>query len=357
MYEAESNLGENGSAVPKLEEARTSDIESDEADIFERRRKFGELSKRLDAHRKETLKLRGNDLRYNMYIKKIQKLTRKDLGLDLEAYKDFVNNLKQFAHVNADFEIFAKDNLKLNDPEYRELIRLNGEIVTSPSDITEAERVKLRTADIYNTLRKLKREYDSHLVDKDRKNIEEFTKDVRKYLQADWDLFEFVKAFYIRRKKEVADRDKQTKIEFDKITPGDLKKAGLSQKDFEQIKMLHALDKELFQPHVYGARSTHSMVVNVSKYGPELSKEAKEILYRPPKMRALYEKYWQLAKVAEGKTKKELDYDLNIKFNAIYPKKTTEELNYIDLIFTKLDLAVEEDIRALIAEEKNMKQL
>ncbi len=228
MFEAESNLGENGSAVPKLEEARTSDIESDEADIFERRRKFGELSKRLDAHRKETLKLRGNDLRYNMYIKKIQKLTRKDLGLDLEAYKDFVNNLKQFAHVNADFEIFAKDNLKLNDPEYRELIRLNGEIVTSPSDITEAERVKLRTADIYNTLRKLKREYDSHLVDKDRKNIEEFTKDVRKYLQADWDLFEFVKAFYIRRKKEVADRDKQTKIEFDKITPGDLKKAGLS---------------------------------------------------------------------------------------------------------------------------------
>ena len=46
---------------------------------------------------------------------------------------------------------------------------------------------------------------------------------------------------------------------------------------------------------------------------------------------------------------------MNIKFNAIYPKKTTEELNYIDLIFTKLDLAVEEDIRALIAEEKNMK--
>ena len=91
------------------------------------------------------------------------------------------------------------------------------------------------------------------------------------------------------------------------------------------------------------------MVVNVSKYGADLNKEAKEILYRPPKLRALYEKYWQLAKYAEGKTKHELDYDLNVGFKAFYPKKTAEELNYIDLIFNKLDLAVEEDVRALIA--------
>ena len=54
MFEAQSNLGENGVAIPKLEEAKTSDIESDEVDIFERRRKFGELSKRLDIHRRET---------------------------------------------------------------------------------------------------------------------------------------------------------------------------------------------------------------------------------------------------------------------------------------------------------------
>lgn len=45
-----------------------------------------------------------------------------DLGLDLEAYKDYVNNLKQFAHLNSDFEIFAKDSLKLTDPQYREMV-------------------------------------------------------------------------------------------------------------------------------------------------------------------------------------------------------------------------------------------
>ena len=37
----------------------------------------------------------------------MQKLTRMDLGLDMEAYKDYINNLKQFAHLNHDFEIYA----------------------------------------------------------------------------------------------------------------------------------------------------------------------------------------------------------------------------------------------------------
>lgn len=31
-------------------------------------------------------------------------------GLDIAAYKDYVNNLKQFAHINKDFEVFARDD-------------------------------------------------------------------------------------------------------------------------------------------------------------------------------------------------------------------------------------------------------
>jgi hypothetical protein len=53
--------------------------------------------------------------------------------------------------------------------------------------------------------------------------------------------------------------------------------------------MLYALDKQLFMPSEYGQFSPYSMIVNVSKYGPDLNKEAKDILYRPPKMRSLYE--------------------------------------------------------------------
>ena len=35
-----------------------------------------------------------------------------DLGLDLEGYKDYVNNLKEFAKYDKDWEILAEDNAK-----------------------------------------------------------------------------------------------------------------------------------------------------------------------------------------------------------------------------------------------------
>lgn len=93
--EALENLGERaGLAAQNLEEAKTEDIESEEVDIFERKAKFDELLKRIEKHRKEKANLRGNDLRYNVYMRKLNKLTRMDLGLDIEAYKDYINNLK-----------------------------------------------------------------------------------------------------------------------------------------------------------------------------------------------------------------------------------------------------------------------
>ena len=89
---------------------KTDDIESEEADIMDRVSKFKELKRRLDEHRKMSSNLRGNDLRYNVYIKKMQKLTRKDLGLDVEAYKDYCNNLKIFASYNNDYQILSENN-------------------------------------------------------------------------------------------------------------------------------------------------------------------------------------------------------------------------------------------------------
>jgi hypothetical protein len=40
----------------------------------------------------------------------MEKLTRMEHGLDLEGYKDYVNNLKEFAKFNKDWEILAQDN-------------------------------------------------------------------------------------------------------------------------------------------------------------------------------------------------------------------------------------------------------
>lgn len=55
----------------------------------------------------------------------MNKLTRNELGLDVEGYKDFVNNLKQFAHVNNDFELYARDQLVIDEIGYRRLIKVH----------------------------------------------------------------------------------------------------------------------------------------------------------------------------------------------------------------------------------------
>lgn len=140
-FEATGALGldNTDAAIQDLEGAKTTDIESEEADIFERKRKFDTLVKRMEKHRKETAHLRGNDLRYNIYMRKIQKLTRHDLGLDIEAYRDYVNNLKQFAHLNQDFELYARDQLKIDEPGYRHLIEVGFEGETEEQKL---ERIK-----------------------------------------------------------------------------------------------------------------------------------------------------------------------------------------------------------------------
>lgn len=62
----------------------TDGQESDEPDIFERKDKFEKLLKKFEEHRKQKgLLLRGNDLRSNIWLKKMQKLARGGLGLDL----------------------------------------------------------------------------------------------------------------------------------------------------------------------------------------------------------------------------------------------------------------------------------
>ena len=48
-----------------MEEIKTTDIESEEADTFERTKNFKELLSRFERHRKEKANLKGNDLRYD----------------------------------------------------------------------------------------------------------------------------------------------------------------------------------------------------------------------------------------------------------------------------------------------------
>lgn len=110
-----------------------------------------------------------------------------------------------------------------------------------------------------------------------------------------------------------------------------LEQAGMSKREFEQIKLLLALDPTLFEPSEFGSFSPHSMIIDLSKYNPsDLSKDVKELLYRPPRVKHLYEKYWQLAKVCEGREKQEHDREILTDYKPRYPKKTKEETLLID---------------------------
>ena len=137
--------------------------------------------RRFDKHRKEYAHLRGNDLRYNIYMKKLQKLTRMDLGLDVEAYKDYINNLKQFAHLNNDFEIYARESLKIgtHDPAYRAIVRTPGsnevdEFKSTPADLHNEAKFRWKCETIHNLLRKFKREASGFVTKRDHIVLEDF---------------------------------------------------------------------------------------------------------------------------------------------------------------------------------------
>ena len=107
-------------AVAPFESAVDRDTdgqESDEPDIFDRKEKFDKLLKKFEEHRKEKgLQLRGNDLRSNIWLKKMQKLARGGLGLDLLGHKDYINNLKEFASTNSDAAFFSKEVMMSDVP-------------------------------------------------------------------------------------------------------------------------------------------------------------------------------------------------------------------------------------------------
>ena len=120
--EALSNAGgplSSAASAVDTDAEDTDDIDSEEADIFERTKKFERVLKKFNKHRSESLvTLKGNDLRYNVYLKKLNKLARKDLGLDVAAYKDYVNNLKEFAHINKDLNIYAAEAMFVDGQQF-----------------------------------------------------------------------------------------------------------------------------------------------------------------------------------------------------------------------------------------------
>ena len=115
-----------------------------------------------------------------------------------------------------------------------------------------------------------------------------------RYFLNDFENFQLLKGMYEKRQEDIKNRDQEADLDFTRVKESvDLEMAGVSKREYEQIKLLLSVDENMFKPSEYGTFSPHSLLVDLSKY-ENLPKDAKEILYRPPRVKLLYEKYWQL---------------------------------------------------------------
>ena len=108
--------------------------------------------------------------------------------------------------MNKDFEIFARDSLTVNQAELREMITVNFQ--NSQGDLTTQEDIanyNKKSQEIFNTLRKLRREASGFLNARDQELMKDFMKNMRGYLRH-IEVYELVKGFYDKKQREIHDR-------------------------------------------------------------------------------------------------------------------------------------------------------
>jgi|TARA_B110000285_G_C15023061_1_gene562650 hypothetical protein len=181
--EAMNNAGgkELGSAGIIDDNEDTDGIESEEADPYTRREKFEKLLARFEKHKEENKDLKGNDLRYNVYLKKLNKMTRMDMGLDLAAYKDYVNNLREFSRFNKDIGMFAHDSMvdeKDFNSEQRRMLTVEADFKNEENDPTKDIAI---VNSIIFTVRKLLRSSTGYLNHRDNLAAEALITDMKKW--------------------------------------------------------------------------------------------------------------------------------------------------------------------------------
>ena len=197
-----------------------------------------------------------------------------------------------------------------------------------------------------NTLKKLKRESAGYLHEKDDRVLDDLLKNMREFVCKDFNVFTVLKGMHDKREEQLRERKQPAwRLDLTKVKEADLGRARVSRKEWERIKLLTALDADIFKPNDFGVFSPHSLIVDMTKYREPLPLEAKEILYRPPQLKMLYEKYWQLVGVVEGRAKEENDRKTLKEHHPRFPQKSTQELQAVDKILNALDLLIAEDER------------
>ena len=89
-----------------------------------------------------------------------------------------------------------------------------------------------KVSEINNTIRKLKREAASFLNDKDRSLLNEFVRDMKKYLE-DFETFQLMQEMYRKRLEDIAKREERITLNIDKVKDRDLEDANVSKREFD----------------------------------------------------------------------------------------------------------------------------
>ena len=138
-----------------------------------------------------------------MYIKKMKKLTRKDLGLDMEAFKDYYNNLQIFAKYSDDYKILADNKI---DNKIEGALGTAFETEENRQNLYEDEekieiekfkaKEKKQLSQMLITIRKLFRQYKSPLSENYYDIVAKFEADPHFFLDKDIEIVIYMKKFY-----------------------------------------------------------------------------------------------------------------------------------------------------------------
>lgn len=192
-----------------------------------------------------------------------------------------------------------------------------------------------------NTVSKLHREHQSIITQEDRDIIEDFASRPEHFLNWDYELALDIKFLYDKRIVEQKERKEMGMVHIRQVTDADLEACGVSKREFAMIRKLLDLDNDIFAYRDHRESSAFYYAVDLSKYDQKkIPKECKEMLYRPNKMRKLYERYWQVASHLDKKQKETLEIQNKKRY---YPRKlakTEEQYELMDRMVEIVDETV-----------------
>ena len=137
---------------------------------------------------------------------------------------------------------------------------------------------------LLNTIGKLNREHFNPLYEPDHKIVDEFIANPKLFLDNSPLLCFELKMLYDKRQQQISDRKEMGMKHINNVTEKDIKAAGLSQREFDQVKKLMIMDPLIFaDKHSKVASPTpYEYTVDLSKYEKtKIPQDCKEMLYRP----------------------------------------------------------------------------